>query len=109
MTVSKNKQKKLKIKIDDSVCPHLVYVIAHLLWSYSIQHLYSFIKCKLFIQYCCNFDGSNLWLVTCKRCCDICVAWQLCQMYGPCMKESSVFKGMGHVPNIFMSFDKFCF
>ncbi len=36
--------------------------------------LYSFIKCKLFKQYCCSFYGSNLLLLTSKRCYDICVA-----------------------------------
>ncbi len=38
--------------------------------------LYSFIKCKLFKQYCSSFCGSNLWLLTIKRCYDICVAWR---------------------------------
>ncbi len=38
--------------------------------------LYSIIKCKLFKQYCCSFYGSNLWLLTSKRCYDICVAWR---------------------------------
>ncbi len=38
--------------------------------------LYSFIKCILFKQYCCSFYDSNLWLLTSKRCYDICVAWR---------------------------------
>ncbi len=38
--------------------------------------LYSFIKCKLFKHYCCNFYGSTLWLLTSKSCYDICVAWR---------------------------------
>ncbi len=38
--------------------------------------LYSFIKCKLFKQYCCSFYGSSVWLLTSKRCYDICVAWR---------------------------------
>ncbi len=38
--------------------------------------LYSFMKCKLFKQYCCSFYGSNLWLLTSKRCYDICIAWR---------------------------------
>ncbi len=33
-------------------------------------------QCKLFKQYCCSFHGSNLWLLTSKRCYDICVAWR---------------------------------
>ncbi len=36
--------------------------------------LYSFIKCKVFKQYCCNLYGSNLWLLNSKRCYDIWVA-----------------------------------
>ena len=38
--------------------------------------VYSFLKCKLFQQYCCSFYGANLWLLNSNRCMDICVAWR---------------------------------
>ncbi len=38
--------------------------------------LHSFIKCKLFKQYCCSFYSSDLWLLSSKRCYDICVPWR---------------------------------
>ncbi len=29
-----------------------------------------------YLNYCCSFYGSNLWLLTSKRCYDVCVAWR---------------------------------
>ena len=26
-------------------------------------HVYSFVKCKIFKQYCCSFDGAPLWIL----------------------------------------------
>ena len=39
-------------------------------------NVYSFIKCKLFKQFCCSFYGSSLWLLTSKRCNNVCIAWR---------------------------------
>lgn len=38
--------------------------------------IYSFLKCKLFKQYCCSFYGSNLWLLNSNKCKDVCVSWR---------------------------------
>ena len=39
-------------------------------------HIHSFIKCKLFKQYCCSFYGAPLWLLSGKCVSDLCVAWR---------------------------------
>ncbi len=38
--------------------------------------IYSFIKCKLFQQYCCSFYGAPLWALNRKATEDICIAWR---------------------------------
>ena len=39
-------------------------------------HLNSFVKCKLFKQYCCSYYGAALWNISSKRVNDICTAWR---------------------------------
>ncbi len=49
-----------------------------------LGHIYSFIKCKLFQQYCCSFYGAPLWSLNGKATGDICIAWRkaLQMLYG---------------------------
>jgi hypothetical protein len=39
-------------------------------------HVYGFVKCKLFKQYCCSFYGSPLWPLQGKGVDNLCVAWR---------------------------------
>ncbi len=38
--------------------------------------IHSFVKCKLFKQYCCTYYGSPLWLFSSKKVDSICIAWR---------------------------------
>ena len=39
-------------------------------------HIHSFLKCKLFKQYCCSFYGAPLFLLNSKRVQELCTAWR---------------------------------
>lgn len=39
-------------------------------------HIHSFIKCKLFKQYCCSFYGAPLWYMHSKGVDNLCTAWR---------------------------------
>jgi exonuclease III len=39
-------------------------------------HVYSFVKCKLFKQYCCAFYGSPLWDLNSTSAENLCIAWR---------------------------------
>lgn len=39
-------------------------------------HMYSFLKCKLFRQYCCSFYGSPLWDLSSTSVENLCIAWR---------------------------------
>ena len=41
-----------------------------------LGHIYSYIKCKLFKQYCCSFYGAPLWNLYNKGSQDIFIAWR---------------------------------
>jgi len=46
------------------------------LFMSDLGHIYSFLKCKLFQQYCCSFYGSPLWELNSDATNDICIAWR---------------------------------
>ena len=39
-------------------------------------HIYPFLQCKLFKQYCCSFYGAPLWLLSSQVVSSICTAWR---------------------------------
>ena len=39
-------------------------------------HIYPELKCKLFKQYCCNFYGAPLWLLSSCNVENVCIAWR---------------------------------
>ncbi len=70
-----------RISVNNNNKAMITAAIAQFWKSYNIfmsdfGAIYSFLKCKLFKQYCCSFYGSNLWLLTSDKCKDICVAWR---------------------------------
>ncbi len=46
------------------------------LFSSDLGHIDSFIKCKLFRQYCCSFYGAPLFSLKSEATEDICIAWR---------------------------------
>ena len=60
----------------------LVYGAISKLWkSFNILmadfgHVHSFLKCKLFKQYCCCFYGAPLWGLNSKGVKELCIAWR---------------------------------
>ncbi len=46
------------------------------LFRSDLGHIYSFIKCKLFQQYCCSFYGAPLWSLNSEATEDISIAWR---------------------------------
>ncbi len=46
------------------------------LFRSDLGHIYSFIKCKLFQQYCCYSCGAPLWSLNSEATEDICIAWR---------------------------------
>ena len=40
-------------------------------------HMYSHVKCKLFLSYCTSFYGSQMWRLSCKGLAQLCTSWQV--------------------------------
>ncbi len=46
------------------------------LFRTDLGHIYSFIKCKLFQQYCCSVCDAPLWSFNSEATDDMCIAWR---------------------------------
>ena len=46
------------------------------IFTADFSEVYSYIKCKLFKQYCCSFYGAPLWSLDSRKVNELCVAWR---------------------------------
>ena len=69
---------KISTRDRDSICTNGVAAFwkGFNIFMSRFGHVYSFLKCKLFKQYCCSFYGAPLWNLNSSAADKICIAWR---------------------------------